>query len=105
MINCNYSRSIFVENNERNAALLKAMNLNAFSYYCDCSSEEQVKTLAAQVEEEIGPVDVLVNNAGILNGNSITMLSQNQIRKTFDVNVLAQFWVRIKLIVSQVNYN
>lgn len=83
------------ENNERNAALVKAMNLNAYSYCCDCSSEEQVKEVAAKVEEEIGPVDILVNNAGVLNGNSVTMLTQSQIRKTFDVNVLAQFWVRM----------
>ena len=71
------------------------MNYNAFSYYCDCTSEENVKKVCQQVEEEIGAVDILVNNAGILNGNGITTLTEKQIRATFDVNVLAQFWVGI----------
>ena len=70
------------------------MKFNAFSYQCDCSCQESVLKIAQQVEEEIGPVDILVNNAGVLNGKSITMLSEKQIRSTFEVNVLAQFWVR-----------
>ena len=69
------------------------MKYNAFSYYCDCSCQESVLNTAQKVEEEIGPIDILVNNAGVLNGNSITMLTEKQIRTTFDVNVLAQFWV------------
>ena len=75
--------------------MVKAMDLNAFAYYCDCTSMDEVSRVAAQVEEEIGPVDILVNNAGVLNGNSITMLTEKQIRNSFDVNILAQFWVSL----------
>jgi len=80
------------ESNDRNRNLVKAMKFNAFSYQCDCSDQESVAKMAEKVEAEIGPIDILVNNAGVLNGNSITVLSEKQIRSTFDVNVLAQFW-------------
>ena len=71
------------------------MNADAFSYYCDCRNEDEVAKMAKKVTKEIGPVDILINNAGILNGKSLLMLSTDEIRRTFDVNVLAHFWVCI----------
>ena len=71
------------------------MDADALAYYCDCSKEEQVKEVARQVVEEIGEIDILVNNAGILNGRSIVMLTEKEIRKSIEINLLAHFWVRV----------
>lgn len=39
-----------------------------------------------------GPVDVLVNNAGVVTGKRLLEASESQIRRTFEVNALALYW-------------
>ncbi|MDP9801659.1 all-trans-retinol dehydrogenase (NAD+) [Arcanobacterium wilhelmae] len=43
--------------------------------------------------KEIGHVDIVINNAGVVTGKPLLEASEAQIRRTFDVNVLAQYWV------------
>ena len=75
------------------ASIVRSMKSDALAYNCDCSNEDEVAKLYRQIANEIGPIDILVNNAGILNGKNLLMLSSDEIRKTFDVNVFAHFWV------------
>jgi all-trans-retinol dehydrogenase (NAD+) len=62
------------------------------SYVVDVTDAALVTKTAAQVESEVGPVDVLILNAGVINGKLIEELSESEIRKTFDVNVLGLYW-------------
>ncbi|WP_417207792.1 SDR family NAD(P)-dependent oxidoreductase [Antarctobacter sp.] len=43
----------------------------ALGVACDVSDSAQIRALKARVEERLGPVDVLMNNAGIQPGSSI----------------------------------
>jgi len=45
------------------------------------------------VKSEVGCVDVLINNAGVVSGHKILDCSEAMMRKTMDVNVTAHFWV------------
>merc|ERR1712181_175138 len=45
-----------------------------------------------ETKEEVGPVTILVNNAGIVSGNTLLDTPDNKIVKTFEVNVFAHFW-------------
>jgi NAD(P)-dependent dehydrogenase (short-subunit alcohol dehydrogenase family) len=49
--------------------------------------------MARKVKEEVGDVCILVNNAGIMNCHPLLRHNAQEIRKTFDINVLAHFWV------------
>ena len=91
VMNC--ALNILSESAERTASIVRSMKSDALAYHCDCRNEDEVIHFAKKVSREIGPVDILVNNAGILNGKSFLELSTDEIRKTFDVNVLAHFWV------------
>ncbi len=51
-----------------------AANLGGTAHPADLSDPTQVATLVSQVEEEAGPIDVLVNNAGV--GTSTDMPPQ-----------------------------
>jgi all-trans-retinol dehydrogenase (NAD+) len=62
------------------------------SYVVDVTDAALVTKTAAQVESEVGPVDVLILNAGVINGKLIEELTESEIRKTFDVNVLGLYW-------------
>ena len=55
----------------------------------DVSDPEDVARAAAVT----GPVDVVVNNAGIVTGKGLLEASTEEIKRTFDVNALGLFWV------------
>lgn len=61
-------------------------------YTCDLSSREEIKTAAERTLSDGGPVDVLINNAGIVSGKNLLELSDRDIEQTFQVNALALFW-------------
>jgi len=62
-------------------------------YCCDVSDRKSVDELAARTMSEGGPVDILINNAGVVSGRPLLELSPEQIERTIKVNVLALFWV------------
>lgn len=47
----------------------------------------------ADVKKTIGPVSLLVNNAGIVHGGQIMDIPDEDIIKTLSVNAMAHFWV------------
>lgn len=63
-------------------------------YRCDVSNREEVMTVAKQVREDVGDVTILINNAGIMPCQPFLEHSEREIRRLFDINVLAHFWVR-----------
>lgn len=59
----------------------------------DVSDEEQVHELAQQVQQQLGGLDVLVNNAGIAGPTGpIETLDTEAWKSTFDINVHGQFF-------------
>ena len=63
----------------------------ASAMYCDLREHTQIQDRAMKVLED-GPVDILINNAGILFGRLLLELESEQIEETFKVNTLAHFW-------------
>jgi len=57
---------------------------------CDCYF------LAAKVKEEVGDVDILINNAGVVTGKRLLECPDTMIQKTMEVNAMAHFWVCIE---------
>jgi all-trans-retinol dehydrogenase (NAD+) len=84
---------------DRNAAALKEMeetekNRGFFikAMNCDVSDREAVYRAAGQLEAELGPVDILINNAGVVSGSTMLNTPDEKIIDTFNVNTLAPFW-------------
>ena len=63
------------------------------NYCCDVGDPDAVARLAAQTVADCGPVDIVINNAGVVSGRPLLQLTQEQIERTFRVNVLALIWV------------
>jgi len=78
--------------NEETVRLIKQNDGAAFGYHIDLTKKSEIYRVASLVKTEIGKVDILINNAGIVTGKSILACSDEQIARTFDVNVMAQFW-------------
>ena len=51
--------------------------------------------LFLKVKAEVGDVSILVNNAGVVYTSDLFATQDPQIEKTFEVNILAHFWVSI----------
>jgi all-trans-retinol dehydrogenase (NAD+) len=64
----------------------------AFSFTVDLTSRKKIYEAARIVKDQIGPICILVNNAGVLSGTSFLDTPDENIIRTFEVNVLAHFW-------------
>ena len=64
----------------------------------DVSDERSVESLVGRLGGE--PIDLLVNNAGILSGESLAKLDWERIRRQFEVNTLGPLRVTAALVPS-----
>ncbi|MCC8143945.1 MAG: gluconate 5-dehydrogenase [Tannerellaceae bacterium] len=67
--------------------------IKAHGYVCDVTNEEQVNAMVAQIEKEVGVIDVLVNNAGIIKRIPMIEMSAADFRQVIDVDLNAPFIV------------
>lgn len=77
---------------EKAVAEIRAMGGEAHGYVCDVSNREMVYETADRVRAEVGDVDVLINNAGVISGKPLMEIPDENIERTMNVNVLALFW-------------
>lgn len=85
-------------NNSPDRAQAVVKEINSFGgdvlpIKADVSNESEVSSLAQQVLDKFGRVDVVVNNAGISSFAVFTDITSELWDKTFDVNVKGQFLV------------
>ena len=65
---------------------------HAAVFAVDLCDRPGFQATAAQVLATRGPVDILINNAGIVTGKALLECSDAAIERTFQVNTLALFW-------------
>jgi NAD(P)-dependent dehydrogenase (short-subunit alcohol dehydrogenase family) len=77
---------------EETAAAVRAEGGQAWSFVLDVTSPDDCHALAARVSDEVGTIDLLVNNAGIIirENTSSPRAAQNW-KKLIDVNVNGTF--------------
>lgn len=71
----------------------EAFNVKAIAVKSDVANEADVKHLFNSCDEKLGPVSLLVNNAGIIGqASSVDMLEADTLKRVFDVNVFGAFY-------------
>ncbi len=73
------------------AAAIRAMGRRSVALGADVSGTEQVARLVAAAQESLGPIDVLVNNAGMALRRSLEELSEADFDRTIAVNLKSAF--------------
>jgi 3-oxoacyl-[acyl-carrier protein] reductase len=68
---------------------IQSMNLKSTILQADLSSAEQASALVERAAEALGPIDIVVNNAGIFRRSEFADLSVGLWDLTFDVNLRA----------------
>jgi len=64
----------------------------AHGYLCDVTDRRAVHATASRVKQEVGPIHILVNNAGVVTGRPLLEATDDQIERTMAVNTMALFW-------------
>ncbi len=90
---------------EEAVAEIRANGLEAHGYVCDVSDRNEVYHAADEVRAQVGPVDIVVNNAGIISGRRLLDIPDERIEAVFGVNVLALYWTAKAFLPDMIGRN
>ena len=62
-------------------------------YQVDVSRKEQVEELANKIQSEVGDVNILVNNAGVLYCRPFVQWTPNQIEQVVQTNLMGRIYL------------
>ena len=83
-------------------ASYKEIGIEAHGYVCDVTNEEAVGAFIAQVEKEVGNINILVNNAGIIMRIPMVEMTAAQFRKVIDIDLNGPFIMSKAVIPSMI---
>lgn len=91
--------------NSETVAEVKRLGGNAFGFGLDVTNRAQILDVTKQIKEKVGVVTILVNNAGIMPTHPLLQQTEAEIRKTFEINVMAHFWLIQALLPDMIAKN
>ena len=85
---------------DKGLAAYAEAGIEAHGYVCDVTNEDQVTEMVAKIEEEVGVIDVLVNNAGIIKRIPMHEMTAAQFRQVIDIDLNGPFIMSKAVIPS-----
>uniref|UniRef100_A0AAR2KSJ2 NADP-retinol dehydrogenase n=1 Tax=Pygocentrus nattereri TaxID=42514 RepID=A0AAR2KSJ2_PYGNA len=82
-----------------------AFQPQVYTYVCDVGKRESVYTTAERVRREVGEVDLLINNAGVVSGHHLLECPDELIERTMVVNCHAHFWTTKAFLPKMLEMN
>ncbi|KAG2458496.1 retinol dehydrogenase 10-A [Polypterus senegalus] len=76
-----------------------------YTYVCDVGKRDNVYQTAEKVRREVGDIDVLVNNAGVVSGHHLLECPDELIERTMMVNCHAHFWTTKAFLPKMLEIN
>ena len=76
---------------DKGLAAYKEIGIEAKGYVCDVTNEDQVNAMVAQIEQEVGPINILVNNAGIIKRIPMHEMTAAEFRQVIDIDLNGPF--------------
>ena len=67
------------------------IGIDIHTYVLNVTDEEAVESTIPVIEKEVGPIEILVNNAGIIKRIPILEMKADEFRQVLDVNLTGQF--------------
>ncbi|XP_045775215.1 short-chain dehydrogenase/reductase family 16C member 6-like [Maniola jurtina] len=85
--------------------LVKGVGGKCFGYIVDLTKRDDIYRVAKQVDQDVGKVSLLINNAGVVSGQYLLDTPDHLIQRTFDVNILAHFWTVKAFLPAMIEEN
>lgn len=77
-------------------------NIKAFGFVCDVTDEKTVNEMVLKIEQEIGIIDILINNAGIIKRTPMLEMDLSDFKKVIDVDLIAPYIVAKAVLPSMI---
>ena len=87
---------------DKGIAAYEEAGIKAHGYVCDVTDEDAVNAMVAKITEEVGHINILVNNAGIIKRIPMTEMTAAQFRQVIDVDLNAPFIVAKAVIPDMI---
>jgi len=78
---------------DKGIAAYAADGIKAYGYVADVTNEDQINTMVAKIEKEVGSIDILVNNAGIIKRIPMVEMTAAEFRQVIDIDLNGPFIV------------
>ena len=87
---------------DKGLAAYEAEGIKAHGYVCNVCDEDAVNAMVAKIAEEVGPINILVNNAGIIKRIPMIEMKASEFRQVIDVDLNAPFIVSKAVIPGMI---
>ena len=87
---------------DKGLAAYKEAGIPAHGYVCDVTDEDAVDALVEKVTKEVGHINILVNNAGIIKRIPMCEMKASEFRQVIDVDLNAPFIVSKAVIPDMI---
>ena len=87
---------------DKGLAAYEAEGIKAHAYVCNVCDEDAVNAMVAKIAEEVGPINILVNNAGIIKRIPMIEMKASEFRQVIDVDLNAPFIVSKAVIPGMI---
>lgn len=87
------------------AAACRAKGATVRTYPCDISKKKELEALAKKVMKDLGRVDILINNAGIVKGKFVHEYEYDDILNTMVVNFVGSAYLTRLLLPEMMKRN
>lgn len=71
--------------------IINTCNVNCLAIKADVSKENEVETMINEIDNKLGGVDILINNAAIDLSNLFDLKTSDEFKRTLDVNVVGAY--------------
>lgn len=88
------------EHLDKALAEYKAKGIEAHSYICDVTNEEEVNKMVADIRRELGKIDILVNNAGIIKRIPMHEMKREEFQQVIDIDLVGPF-IMTKAVIPE----
>ena len=81
----------------------KKEGIKAFGYKFNVSNEGEVKEAIAKIENEVGAIDILINNAGIIKRIPLVDMEVEDFRQVIDIDLVSPFIVSKHVVKGMIS--
>ncbi len=83
-------------------AAYKKQGINAVGYKFDVSNEQEVIAAITKIESEVGPIDILINNAGIIKRTPLLEMEVADFKQVIDIDLVSPFIVSKRVVKGMI---